>query len=449
MASGQLPLANRRPSAYTPYGWRTTQDGPTYSRLVTSQPPLIRACFYLFVLSLPFGSLNAELNTGPFSLAKLLGYVLFASALVYPRICFRACPRPFWYFVFYFIVFACLGVLQGPEYHSATIERFEQVVQLLILYRISYNIMLDRQALNGVVIGLVVGCSVASLLAFLGVGVTTFEYAVGQRYGFLTDDPNTVGAVYGLGLIAALSLGIKATKVSRAGRTGAWIAAAVLMVATLRTASRSAAIAVVAALLCFLLSKGTFKKKLMSAVLGVIVISAVVLTGLEIPVVKYRWEETLIQGKTGQRGDLAPEAWRMFIEKPIAGWGPTANLVELGDRFGKDSKDTHNLFLWVLTETGVVGGVPYIAGFLLALSLAWRARGGSQGIVPFALMIFLFVFNLGVTWFNQKLFWVVLAYACASHRGVVNVIRRKVRRPVTASAPAEFSSLRRVEGAPV
>ena len=53
-----------------------------------------------------------------------------------------------------------------------------------------------------------------------------------------------------------------------------------------------------------------------------------------------------------------PEAWNMFIQAPIMGWGPGNHIIELGSRFGRKPLDTHNGYLWVLTETGLAGQSP-------------------------------------------------------------------------------------------
>ena len=63
-------------------------------------------------------------------------------------------------------------------------------------------------------------------------------------------------------------------------------------------------------------------------------------------------------------------AWEMFLEKPLIGWGPANNISELGSRLGLGSAIgmPHNVYLWLLTETGLLGTVPFLAG----LWLCWR-----------------------------------------------------------------------------
>ena len=114
------------------------------------------------------------------------------------------------------------------------------------------------------------------------------------------------------------------------------------------------------------------------------------------------------------REQIMPTAWSMFIESPIVGWGPINNVFELGSRFGRTKKDTHNGYLWVLTETGLAGAVPYLIALWLCLRAAWRARHGSEGSLPIALLITVFLINMSLTWHYRKMFWIILAYSVAS-----------------------------------
>ena len=110
-----------------------------------------------------------------------------------------------------------------------------------------------------------------------------------------------------------------------------------------------------------------------------------------------------------------PKALEMFKERPLIGWGPVHHLYELGSRFGVLKLDTHNLYLWLLTETGLLGAIPFFIGLGICWSAAWKARDGIQGILPTAMIVFLLTINMAGTWHNRKLFWIVLAYGLASY----------------------------------
>jgi len=132
---------------------------------------------------------------------------------------------------------------------------------------------------------------------------------------------------------------------------------------------------------------------------------------------KKRWEKTFTEGSMAGRERIFPAAVEMFFEKPLLGWGPTHHIYELGSRTGRPFRDTHNLYLWVLTETGLVGAIPFFMAVWYCLRGAWKARGGVHGALPLALLLALFTINLSLTWHNMKLFWIVLAYTLVSGEG--------------------------------
>jgi O-antigen ligase len=138
-----------------------------------------------------------------------------------------------------------------------------------------------------------------------------------------------------------------------------------------------------------------------------------------------RWTQTFELGSAAGREKIFPAAWKMFLERPLLGWGPGRNLVELGVRLrfrtvdtGPAAKDTHNGLLWVLTQTGLIGFIPYMVGLWLCLRAAWRGRARLYGIGPFALVVCVLVINLSVTWQKRKFFWLVLALGTASARTI-------------------------------
>jgi O-antigen ligase len=147
-----------------------------------------------------------------------------------------------------------------------------------------------------------------------------------------------------------------------------------------------------------------------------------------------RWEHTLFKGDLAKRDKIMPRAWDMFLEKPLLGWGPVSNLVELGSREGMPSRDTHNVYLWVLTETGLLGAIPFFAGLWLSLRAAWRARFGSEGTLPMAMLVCLLIINMGITWHNRKIFWLTMAYVLASAWSVRKVFQDL---PVRISDPLD------------
>jgi O-antigen ligase len=123
-------------------------------------------------------------------------------------------------------------------------------------------------------------------------------------------------------------------------------------------------------------------------------------------------------GNLAKREEIFPVAFQMFKDRPLIGYGP-ANHYVLAVRLGLPprlhlSRDTHNLFLEVLTATGVLGATPFLIALWLCCASAWKARHGMEGILPTVQLAAILVGNLSGNYITLKLQWVLLAYAIAS-----------------------------------
>ena len=312
----------------------------------------------------------------------------------------------------YLFVFVCLGILQISEYSSfIVVTRLLTIIQMLALFWISYNLFQHQQLIKGALLAFSAGCI---LLSILQVGGIT-AMAVGQgRVSALSEDANSLGSVLSLGLLALLGLAYGRT--SQDGRISwlAWMGFGSLAAGIVLTGSRGALLSVLAGIMCLAARPGHTTLRLKVGLIAVLAVCSLVWASYENDAVRIRWERTFSEGSMSGREKIMPAAWDMFIESPIVGWGPVNNVVELGYRFGRPNVDTHNGYLWVLTETGLAGGVPYLIALLLCLRAAWRARHGPEGSLPLALLTSLFLINMSLTWHYRKMFWIILAYSMAS-----------------------------------
>jgi len=150
-----------------------------------------------------------------------------------------------------------------------------------------------------------------------------------------------------------------------------------------RTGSRGSIVALIMSLMAFPLKKTKrFASKLGIVLAGILVVGFLVWASFSIKSVRERWESTFETGETAGRNTIYSNALDMFLEKPILGWGPVTHRAELGSRLGLPFRDTHNLYLYILTETGILGGIPFFIGLWLCLQSAWKARDGFQGSCP-------------------------------------------------------------------
>ena len=167
----------------------------------------------------------------------------------------------------------------------------------------------------------------------------------------------------------------------------------------------------------FALKKGSLKKKIVN-VLGLTLLLGVLgVAVLESDVMRARFEETIEEGDLARRELIYPTAFQMFTEKPLLGWGPVTSVYELGMRLGhpeEEIKNPHNLILYGVVTSGLIGSFPLFLGIGLAAFSAWRARNRAHGMLPLAMVIAVLVVNMSGVWLFNKMHWLVMAYAMAS-----------------------------------
>ena len=173
-----------------------------------------------------------------------------------------------------------------------------------------------------------------------------------------------------------------------------------------------------------------------SCALATMVAFALVLgLAFQSPIMRERFEKAE-EGNLAGREEIFPAAWEMFRQQPLLGWGPISNRYELNSRLRRpqddSTRDTHNLVLELLTATGLVGAVFFFVGFGLCVASAWRARRGSQGILPLAMLAAVLAGNMSGNYLVYMPYWLVLAYALAS-ASLIPAPRRP-GRPVTGRA---------------
>jgi O-antigen ligase len=381
----------------------------------------VRYVYYAFIFSLPFE--KADVEIGGFPLSRILGFILVAVAIAAAllgkhRLRLEVPPKAFWFFMVYLGVYVALGVNvivnSGPDagLQTPVIQGIRTLIQLLIVFWISYNLMQYERITKGALQTLALSCIIVAGLQSLGM---TGDITTQGRQAAFGSNENMIAEILSLGLLIVVGLAYGRENTDLKSRFVFWLCSGVLALSIVITGSRGSIIAVMAGLLVLFLKGKTLKFKLK---MGTVVILAVSLLGwlsYEIPAVRERWERTYYEGDTAGRDAIFGAAWEIFLEKPFTGWGPVNHIYEVGSRLGLgDSKDTHNIVLWILTESGLVGAVPFFWGLLLCWRAAWRSRHGIQGSLPMSLLVFILIRGMSGSAHYDKLFWVVLAYALSS-----------------------------------
>jgi O-antigen ligase len=186
--------------------------------------------------------------------------------------------------------------------------------------------------------------------------------------------------------------------------------------AVIQTGSRGGLACVVAGLLAMLWDGPTRGARVRNAVLGLAAIALLVVGTLRSETMRNRIEAAAEGGLAG-REEIYPALFAMIADRPLIGWGPIENQVEIAERIGEmeqERRDAHNLLLELLSTTGLAGAAPFLIGLLLVFRAAWRARRGSLGFLPLAFLLAAFTGTISGTWIAAKILWLSFGLALAA-----------------------------------
>jgi O-antigen ligase len=385
-----------------------------FRRTCAALPPVVvRYIFCALVFFIPLEVvLTQYIGNGTRTPSKYLGYLLVAVSITQPRLCYGRIPKALGFLVAYVLISLMFGFLVQPPSAVFTtpemsLTHITTSIQMFVFFYISYNLMLSDRFKSAMLWSLGLSCTL--LAALQALGITRREIS-GGRVTVGEADANAVATILALGLIALIGVGFARKNPTWPGRI--FLPSAVLLVMQIVvTGSRGGAVALGAALLTLLSRKGAISK-LKVAVIVVMMAGTLIGISLESAEVRVRWIRTFNQGDMALRENIYPVAWRMFLDSPVVGWG-TGNLEELSRRLG-ELTDFHNEYLWILNEVGLIGAIPFILWIAFAIRASWKARSGSQEVVPIAMLVCILIACMSLTVHQQKYFWLVFAYVYAS-----------------------------------
>jgi O-antigen ligase len=427
--------------------------------------PLIRCAFYIFIFSLLFEWPDRPI---PMEAPTLIGAIYLAFTLLQPKVCYRHLPKELWVYAIYLCYFALLcGFI---DHQGESIKQLTLMAQIFFLMWSGYNLMRYERIRKTALVTLVISCSVISAMQLLGVATTDlYESEAGMRRAVLGQNPNNMANNISLGLVALVGFAFGRKKTSLWAKCVSAPLAVIMVGAIFHTSSRGAMLAFGVGFATFAIRGRTLWAKAKSMIIVLAVLGVVVWAALQTPLIAERYMRTIYENNMAGREMIFPAAWDMFKEKPLIGWGPTDNMYELGKRLritkdptisrrsdtNKGAMDTHNMFLDVLTSTGLFGAVPLFIYIILCMLAAWRARSGSQGALPLAMVVTVILINMSGNWIASKLDWLMLAYALASASLLFAVRPRPASaKPISpprslhaAPLAVRFSNRRQIDGA--
>ncbi len=397
---------------------------------------LTRASFYAFIFWIPLETIFVfQGEDSPVTVSRLLGLLLIGLSVLTRRVCYRRFPAGFWMVAWYFAIFSLSRLWVPSELDKRFFEEQMTLFQMVILFLLSINLLSDADFRARIFRFYGWWMTVVAAALVLGVFGDPFQVPEG-RSTILDQDPNVAAGYFALG---ALCIAGDARLFAARGflpRVSASIAAlSTLIVAILHTGSRGGLVVLFVGLLALLFCGGKSARRERYVITGLILLLFAGMLFLEFQKgtsLALRLEQSFRKGDTAGRTGIWRIALAMFLERPLLGYGGANNVSTLGGHLNLVSRDTHNLFLAILTEVGLIGAVPFILALLRALwKSAFHGRRSGDAL-PFALMASLLVINMSLTGYHQKLFWIFFAAAVAC--GVEHdAARRKPRTPPPAA----------------
>lgn len=380
---------------------------------------LVRMAYFGLVLCIPLETIllftdeARPPDAGGFTLSSAVGILLFGLALINSGRCFRKMPVAFWAFVWYIAVSAASQLWVPPEFDARFVKHQLTMVQMAALFLISVNLFTDERfresvfRLHGWWACLV---AVAMLLGMASVSE--------GRSSITNQNPNTAGGLFALGAVCiAGDPRLFGPKRFPARLAASILGIVVLIFAILKTGSRGSLMGFGVGILALGACAGKATRARRLLIVGSVVGALILMVANEFSQgteAATRLDAAWNEGDTAGRGAIWRACSAMFQEKPYFGFGPINNIFRLGIHMNRPFRDTHNFFLALLTQVGLVGALPLISAVFYALWPAWRYGGRSGDARPFALMAALISLLFPSTAYHLKIVWIVFAAAVAS-----------------------------------
>jgi O-antigen ligase len=388
-----------------------------------------RWAFYMLVFSLPFEMPKLGM---PLEVTTFTGSFFLLTTLLQPGACFRRPPRAFWWFFIYLYVYASVSLWYITGHPFEVVKLLLLLIQLILMCWAGCNVMRDAASARATLLTLIAGCTVLALFQLLGIASSAVETGSdAQRFTVLGQNPNNLARMFSMGLLALVALTYGRAKSELRPSFLAWPLFGLILLALVDTGSRGSLLALGVGLLTVMSGGKTLGQRFRNVLVAVVAIGFGFWASYASETTRVRFERSIDEGSMAKREVIFPAAWQLFLDSPLIGWGPVNNTWELGSRIGEldhPSRDTHNLGLELLTATGVLGAVPFFIGTCLCILLAWKARSGTQGVLPFAMIAAIVISNMGANLLHSKLHWFVLSYVLASGIRVRTRFRSVIRR---------------------
>lgn len=364
----------------------------------------------LLIFSLPFEYWDPFGIASFFTVTKMAGFgyammALFTLGKSFDLQIFKYVK----YLIFIWLWLVILSMFNFTGINTVSIFNFTILQNIILYWLVASDLKKGNIKIKTLMVSFVFSIVLMSILLTLGIGLGQ-EYVEGvSRLTFFENNPNTVGILVGLAIVFSVYFIINPAKTF--GKKGYMVLLAMpgFINLLLLSGSRGALITTSLSVGLLLLMNKThpFKRILQIALLiaaGTYLMSKIVESDLMFK----RLNQFVEDKDTAGRGEIWEDVVEISASRPIIGYGATGFETEMRRVYG-GNKDSHNLFLYLLVTTGIIG----LSVFLYFLYFHWRKayqdlrKGEVLKLIMFIFYLTTVVKGGGII--KNKLMWVLLA----------------------------------------
>jgi len=371
----------------------------------------------LFVFSIPFENWNPFGISSFFSVTKMAGVVYAVMAILLPKMSFsfeRQVFLPFKVLGLFYLLLSLISIFNYNGQNQLSPVNFTLFQNIISYWLIASDLNKRNVNMNKIFLSFTFSIILMGILIVLGIGLGS-EYVEGEtRLTFFNNNANMLGVFTGVALTFTIYFILNSHQ-TYGNKVYLLLFSLPLFVnMLLSSGSRGALISTVLSVLTLILLNRDKKYKKMIQYLVLILGGSFLLDKLmESNVMYERILITVEMGSLGERDTLWRDALKIFNESPFIGNGSTGferRMIIVYGRF----QDTHNLFLYIMATTGIIGLMIFF--YFLYFHLKASVRTYAKERNPIKLIILLFYITTvikagGVI--NSKLMWLLLALIIA------------------------------------